>query len=581
MERGQISLQVVREYLQKKGYHETLQELDRHSPIIETREIVVSSEKLQRAEEKFAHPTAIENMADWVRKNSSSSSSSSSGRPWSSDEKERLRRAVRKYTSSLEKSERWRKISKYVETRGKRECYDFYKSLKDSNEHDVPTSGRERDVRQGAGRTHGHVEELALDDVDIEQEFSNAPAKEEENDALAFDFSGFTGFSEGEGAGAKAPDSSLINEALSSVYSGEAPRQQRSRPITEREARELRDLLFGKSTRANFFNDAWLKQGFFFDSNHPALSFGLIQRQGGPCGAIAAVQAHVIMELLFRDNAGRGDSGNMAIPTFQPKEQARALLESLVSILWRAGNGSAIVALPTSRGRIFGSMEGYRTDGFTEKIVLKVCETEDDLRATIAANFPSFTDPEGFGVAALTYSAIFSRGLDNVVSDRDEEISLIDRHNYASQSLVNLLLVGKAVNQAFDGEREFGGMLLRGISSQSSVGYLTLFEHYGQTPVGQNYKQPLFPIYVICSESHYSVLFCKDQGVAQSSGSEGSAFDIFYYDELGMQDELYRLTVTPGAGETGDKNLEPPINNVLRTRWPGARISWNGSEELL
>ena len=51
-------------------------------------------------------------------------------------------------------------------------------------------------------------------------------------------------------------------------------------------------------------------------------------------------------------------------------------------------------------GANLGSMEGYRTDGFTEKIVLKVCETEDDLRATIAANFPFFTDPEGFGVAA-------------------------------------------------------------------------------------------------------------------------------------------------------------------------------------
>ena len=33
---------------------------------------------------------------------------------------------------------------------------------------------------------------------------------------------------------------------------------------------------------------AW-KQGFFF-SKHPGLQWGLVQRQGGPCGVLAAVQ---------------------------------------------------------------------------------------------------------------------------------------------------------------------------------------------------------------------------------------------------------------------------------------------------
>ena len=38
------------------------------------------------------------------------------------------------------------------------------------------------------------------------------------------------------------------------------------------------------------------KQGFFF-SNKSGLQFGLVQNQGGPCGVLAAVQAHILAAL--------------------------------------------------------------------------------------------------------------------------------------------------------------------------------------------------------------------------------------------------------------------------------------------
>ena len=38
------------------------------------------------------------------------------------------------------------------------------------------------------------------------------------------------------------------------------------------------------------------KQGFFFSSKSD-LRFGLVQMQGGPCGVLASVQAHVLAEL--------------------------------------------------------------------------------------------------------------------------------------------------------------------------------------------------------------------------------------------------------------------------------------------
>ena len=47
-------------------------------------------------------------------------------------------------------------------------------------------------------------------------------------------------------------------------------------------------------------------------------------------------------------------------------------------------------------------------------------------------------------------------------------------------------------------------------------------------------------MFITCSESHYSVLFSEDTSCTQSSDA---IVELFYYDELGKQDELYRLTV--------------------------------------
>lgn len=55
---------------------------------------------------------------------------------------------------------------------------------------------------------------------------------------------------------------------------------------------------------------------------------------------------------------------------------------------------------------------------------------------------------------------------------------------------------------------------------------------------------------------------------------------------LARQDEVYRLTVnprpSPPLSEDEAKDPEnPPIDLVIRTRWPGSAVDWNGSEALL
>lgn len=59
----------------------------------------------------------------------------------------------------------------------------------------------------------------------------------------------------------------------------------------------MKQLIFGSANLS--FNDEWRLQGFCFGAEPPELSFGLVQRKGGPCGVLSVVQAELLRGLLF------------------------------------------------------------------------------------------------------------------------------------------------------------------------------------------------------------------------------------------------------------------------------------------
>lgn len=63
--------------------------------------------------------------------------------------------------------------------------------------------------------------------------------------------------------------------------------------------------------------------------------------------------------------------------------------------------------------------------------------------------------------------------------------------------------------------------------------------------VGCFLKTPRFPIWVVCSESHFSILFSLQSELLSDWRTE-RLFDLYYYDGLANQQEEIRLTV----GET-------------------------------
>ena len=162
---------------------------------------------------------------------------------------------------------------------------------------------------------------------------------------------------------------------------------------------------------------------------------------------------------------------------------------------------------------------------------------------------------------------------------------LLTEHGYASQELINIMLVGKARSNVFNGDQDLGdNFILKGIHKQSEIGFLTLFEAYGYFNVGTYLKNPTVPIWVICSESHYSVMFSVD--ISHGKNDRSRVLDLIYYDELGRQEDDIILTLKLGK-YTGPINLQetkemiPPIDAVIRTKWDHAEVNWNGRNVIL
>ena len=114
------------------------------------------------------------------------------------------------------------------------------------------------------------------------------------------------------------------------------------------------------------------------------------------------------------------------------------------------------------------------------------------------------------GVLLLVISLIATRTISMIIEDFDDPIDtrLTAQFGHCSQELINLLLTGQAVSNVFDNTLSpSGDMVCRGIQSRPVIGYLTQLEAMRYCEVGGYYKMPLFPIWVVGSTSHFTVLF--------------------------------------------------------------------------
>ncbi|XP_065927260.1 probable ubiquitin carboxyl-terminal hydrolase MINDY-4 [Magallana gigas] len=358
-----------------------------------------------------------------------------------------------------------------------------------------------------------------------------------------------------------------------------------ARPITLQTAINLKTLIFGSATQC--FNDEWRYQSLVF-CDLPKLQYGIVQKKGGPCGVLAAIQACVLQELLFGDC--KIPLKRFGDPTHE--ERSQALATALAKIFWRAGeNKTAVVTIGSGKAVFQGGAPKYRADDLTETLMLNHFKSYEDLLGFLKQNVHHFmTDGTG-GVILTLYSVIFSRYIDQVREDMDEPTGkLMGAHGYCTQDMVNLYLTGKANSNVFNDKIELDSgtgsdvTILKGVTGRSNIGLLSLFEHYKSCQVGTYLKTPKYPIWVVCSESHFSVLFSIKKELISDWKAE-RRFDLYYYDGLARQQEEIKLTIdTVDMGfktPSSEEDLVPPLEHCIRTKWSGANVDWNGTEPLL
>jgi hypothetical protein len=184
------------------------------------------------------------------------------------------------------------------------------------------------------------------------------------------------------------------------------------------------------------------------------------------------------------------------------------------------------------------------------------------------------------GVLLFVLSLILTRGVEQVQQDRDDlSQPLVQRFGHSSQDLVNLCLFGKAVSNVHDGDKVFGAdsgvhddsnYFLKGITSEVPVGFLSSLEVLRYSKVGFYYKNPVNPIWVIGSASHYSTLFGLDPNILKMSALEKlemnvrEIFNRFDHQEMGfvpmdkLSELISSLSITDSAKASAFRDQVDP-----------------------
>ena len=176
-------------------------------------------------------------------------------------------------------------------------------------------------------------------------------------------------------------------------------------------------------------------------SNVPGVEMGLRQRNGGPCGVLAPVQARVLMHLYFEKpvdmlslpspvlstpllsasstgSVSGADGGEYALPVPSVAERRTALVYALSTIILQAGKrtpGTPPCAIVVQHAPADGTPCTHTSPA--ADFTLQSFTDLASVMAFVTANLPQFETPAG--VMLLVMSAVFSRGVDQVKASPD------------------------------------------------------------------------------------------------------------------------------------------------------------------
>ncbi|CAH8529984.1 unnamed protein product [Schistosoma intercalatum] len=299
--------------------------------------------------------------------------------------------------------------------------------------------------------------------------------------------------------------------------------------------REFNRVIWGGSNVKTDLFKRWC-QGFSFS---PVEFSALVQSTGGPCAIIATTQATIMYEVLFirkQNLADITDVDNMEILlsallriillvssdrqshfcwVYWCEDEEPASSES--SIQNEKCVTSDFSAANKSSDSNINQLGECGFQKFINGLRCFEAETVEELRAVAFSLLPQIKSK--YGVLCFLYSVLFTHGLQSLINEMNGEMdALIDPiHGHASQCLINLLITGESTPYLFDGERDLGGFTLKGISRQPKTGFLTFVEAMRYCEVGWFLKNPYYPVWILGSETHLTVLASPDMSLVSKN----------------------------------------------------------------
>ncbi|XP_064647903.1 ubiquitin carboxyl-terminal hydrolase MINDY-3-like [Lineus longissimus] len=310
--------------------------------------------------------------------------------------------------------------------------------------------------------------------------------------------------------------------------------------LSENQVVAIKNLLWGNDLREEVFL-RWT-QGFTFSKDEPS---ALLQLQGGPCAVIAPVQAFVVKNIIFDQKK--------TMAGLTASECQECLINALVEVLTQAAstdicylithNGleerdaDTVLNLPANSedNQVQVNDNEVRSpkrqklsnQWFHSNLRCQQCNSNAEVKDAIHAHISTFQGQ--YGVLLFLYSLVLTKGIEQIKNEvEDPGEPLIDNtHGHGSQSMINLLLCGKAVSNVFDNDKDISGMQLHGISKQCTIGFLTQLEHLRYCEVGWYLKNPCVPVWLLASETHITVLFAYERGLVTHETASQAARRIF------------------------------------------------------
>jgi len=318
-------------------------------------------------------------------------------------------------------------------------------------------------------------------------------------------------------------------------------------PLSPAEVNRLKTVVWGRELKEEVF-ERW-SQGFHFSDDEPA---ALVQEGGGPCAVITPVQGFIVKHLLARSSDESIANGSWRrCQSINPYSLLVSALCEMLQLVASSGRPVRIVHVLERDGA--ADPEQEKCDSTSEALEKnRVAPTESEASAEAQPSSSSSSPPKKlrlshdefhaslavaecvtrrqledfmhqlernralsrrFAVLTFLYSSLLTKGLDAALGEvEDPSEPLIDGlFGHGSQSLLNLCITGAAVSNVFDDEKDLGGYKLKGVKEQAPLGFLSYLEHLRYCDVGWFLKNPVSPIWVLGSETHFTLAFSPEK----------------------------------------------------------------------